>query len=68
MAGARKREAEDQPQGEHADEHRRPVHVAERADPRPELAPRVVPLRIGSGDLGQLADHHVDGGARQETR
>ena len=68
MAGLRKRRPRISPRASTPDEHRRAVHVAERADPRAELAPRVVPVRVGSGDLGQLADHHVDGGARQEPR
>ena len=64
--GGQEAQAEDQPQREHPDDDRRPVHVAERADPRAELAPRVLALRVGPGELGQLADHDVDGGARQE--
>ena len=50
--GGQEAQAEDQPQRDHPDDHRRPVHVAERADPRPELAPRVVALRVGAGELG----------------
>ena len=51
-----------------ADEQRRPVDVAERPEPCPELAPRVVALRRRPGQLRQLADHHVDGGTGEEAR
>ena len=65
--GREEAQAEDHRQRQHADEQRRPVHVAERADPGPELPPRVVPLGVGPGQLRQLADHDVDGGAGEEA-
>ena len=70
-AGHRRRQAaqaEDHRERGDADEHRRPVHVAERAQPRPELAPGVVTLRGRAGELRQLADDHVDGGSGEEPR
>ncbi len=45
-----------------------PVHVAERLEPRPELAPGAVAARGRASELRQLADHDVDGGAREESR
>ena len=51
-----------------ADEDRQRVGVTERPHPGPELAPRVVALGGGPGELGQLSDHHVDGRACEKAR
>ena len=70
-AGHRRRQAtqtEDHRERGDADEQRRRLHVTERAQPRRELAPRVVTLGGRAGELRQLPDDHVDGGSRQEAR
>ena len=67
-AGREPAQAEDDAERGDADEHRRPVHVAERPQPGRELAPRVVALGRRAGELRQLPDDDVDGGSGEEAR
>ena len=61
-------QAEDHRERDAADEHGRPVRVAQRGQPRRELAPRAVAFGRRAGELGQLPDHDVDGRAGEEAR
>src|SRR5436853_1267736 len=58
--------AEDEAERNQSDEQRRPVDAAEPADPRTELAPRVLAGRLRPRQLRQLADHDIDRGAGEE--
>ena len=60
-------QAENHGKRDRADDDGRPVHVAERLEPSRKLAPGAVSLGGGSGQLRQLSDDHVDGGAGQES-
>ena len=50
-----------------ADQQRRRAELAQAADPRRELLPRVHAVSRGSRELGQLADDDVDRGAGKEA-
>ena len=58
---------EDHAQRDESHDEGRPVRLAQRADPRRELPPRVRAVGRGPGQLGQLTDHDVDRRARQEA-
>jgi hypothetical protein len=60
-------EHENDGEGDGADEQRRGVQVAEPAEPTGELLPAVRALGVRAGELGQLADDDVDGGAEEEA-
>ena len=66
--GRQTTQSKDHSERRNANEQGRPVDVTERPQPRPELAPRVVPLGGRPGELGHLADDHVDRRPRQESR
>ena len=64
--GRQATQSEDHRERRDAHEQGRPVRVAKRSQPRPELAPRVVTLGRRPGQLGQLADDDVDRRPREE--
>ena len=59
---------EDHRQRSGPDQQRRRVRVAQRSDPRSELAPGVVAVVLGAGELRQLTDHDVDRRPGEEPR
>ncbi len=64
--GCNESQAQDDREGDAADQQRRPVGIAQAPDPRGEFLPRVDAIGGRPGELGQLADDDVDGRAGQE--
>ena len=66
-AGRHRPESEDDGEGNPADHHGDQAGLVQRPEPGAQFLQRVGAADVGPGQLGQLADDHIDGRSEQEA-